>query len=329
MARLAVPSVMDPWLFAADSRYFGTSPASQASMDGCGPEVESSETPSAAPKQTLMFDIGSGPPVLVLPGIQGRWEWIEPALRALSARCRTLSVSLPGESGSGMQVVDGDDFAVFSRQIDGVLDSLALESVAVCGVSFGGLVAVHYAATRPSRVRSLVLVSVPGPRWEPSAHQMRFLNAPRLAAPVFLASARGRLYPEVRSALPAIRDRVRFAAGHGLRVLRAPFSAARMSERLRLARLVDFEALAREILAPTLVVTGEAHLDRVVPEAGTRDYVGIIRGARHVTFEKTGHIGLVTRPHAFAQIVSSFVEAHVGDAIVNQHPMSAQAWEPR
>ena len=37
-----------------------------------------------------MFDRGSGPPVIVIPGVQGRWEWMEPALRVLSTTCRTI-----------------------------------------------------------------------------------------------------------------------------------------------------------------------------------------------------------------------------------------------
>jgi pimeloyl-ACP methyl ester carboxylesterase len=259
-----------------------------------------------------MIDLGSGPPVLLVPGIQGRWEWVEPAVRSLAGRCRVLSFSLPGESGSGMSVGDGADFDLFARQIDLTLDRAGLRDASVCGVSFGGLVALYYAATRPARVRSLVLVSAPGPRWEPNARQTRFIEAPRLVAPLFIATARGRLYPEIRSALPSIRDRVRFAVDHGVRIARAPFSSARMSQRLRLARGVDFAAMSRKVAAPTLIVTGEAHLDQVVPVGGTREYVDLIPGARAATLEATGHVGLVTRPQAFAELVGGFVSMHSG-----------------
>ena len=49
-----------------------------------------------------MFDRGSGPPLIVVPGVQGRWEWMQPALIALSRSCRTISYSLCGDIGSGM-----------------------------------------------------------------------------------------------------------------------------------------------------------------------------------------------------------------------------------
>ena len=58
--------------------------------------------------------------------------------------------------------------------------------------------------------------------------------------------------------------------------------------------------------APTLVVTGEPDLDRVVPTDGTREYIRAIPGAKHVLLERTGHIGLVTRPDRFADRVGDF-----------------------
>ena len=42
---------------------------------------------------------------MVIPGVQGRWEWMLPALRALAKRCRTISYSLP-------PVVDFEQFVV-------------------------------------------------------------------------------------------------------------------------------------------------------------------------------------------------------------------------
>ena len=48
-----------------------------------------------------IFDQGSGPTIAVVPGVQGRWEWMEPGLEALAAFGRVVSVSLCGEPGSG------------------------------------------------------------------------------------------------------------------------------------------------------------------------------------------------------------------------------------
>ena len=81
-----------------------------------------------------------------------------------------------------------------------------------------------------------------------------------------------------------------------------------MAQRIRFALAVDFAADCRRVTAPTLVVTGEQELDRIVGIETTRDYLACIPGARHAVFERTGHLGLVTQPARFAEIVCGFVE---------------------
>ncbi len=255
-----------------------------------------------------MVDLGSGVPVVLLPGIQGRWEWMRPAVDALAARCRVLTSSLPGDPGS-------DTGADLARGFDALVDHVEhlrrraeVPRVAVCGVSYGGLVALRYAATFPECTLALVLVSTPGPDWRPDARARRYVRWPRLLAPLFVLTAPARLAPEVAAAHEEWRARVRFLAQHLWRVAAAPMSPVRMSERVRMAEGVDFRAACRQVRAPALVITGERHLDRVVPVDETLQYVRAIPGARAAVIERTGHIGLVIRPDRFAEIVARFVE---------------------
>lgn len=257
-----------------------------------------------------MVDVGSGPPVILVPGVQGRWEWMRPAVKALAGRCRVISTSLAGDPGSATAFDPGLGFDAFVAQIDGLRAAAGLERAAVCGISLGGLVALRYAAERPGRVAALVLVSTPGPRWRPSPRQADYVRRPWLSAPHFVAGAWRRLGPEIGTALDGRWPRVRFTARHLARVVWSPPSPSRMGARVRLAATIDFGGTARRVQAPTLVVTGEPDLDRVVPVDGTREYAIAIAGARAVTFERTGHIGLVTRPARFAEIVGEFVKEH-------------------
>ena len=39
------------------------------------------------------------------------------------------------------------------------------------------------------------------------------------------------------------------------------------------------------------------------------EYLDLIPGTRHVVLERTGHIGLVSKPQKFAQVVSDFLES--------------------
>jgi pimeloyl-ACP methyl ester carboxylesterase len=63
------------------------------------------------------------------------------------------------------------------------------------------------------------------------------------------------------------------------------------------------------ITAPTLVVTGERDLDRVVPVDGSSEYLRLIPNARAAVLERTGHLGSITRPEAFTAIVRAFTES--------------------
>ena len=105
-----------------------------------------------------------------------------------------------------------------------------------------------------------------------------------------------------------------------LRTMMRRIVPTRMAERARLLTAVDFDEACRRVSAPTLVVTGEPGLDRVVPVTGTRSYANRISGARHQTLERTGHIGLVTRPGPFGDIVGRFVAERTLDAETIRRP---------
>jgi pimeloyl-ACP methyl ester carboxylesterase len=69
----------------------------------------------------------------------------------------------------------------------------------------------------------------------------------------------------------------------------------------------DSAAACRIVDRPTLVVRGEDGLDHVVDPTGTAEYRRLIRGAQEIVLERTGHLGSITRPDAFASIVSAFI----------------------
>jgi pimeloyl-ACP methyl ester carboxylesterase len=55
-------------------------------------------------------------------------------------------------------------------------------------------------------------------------------------------------------------------------------------------------------------VTGEDELDQIVPVAVTRRFLTLIPGSQYEKMERSGHIGLLTRPKRFAEIVAGFVD---------------------
>jgi pimeloyl-ACP methyl ester carboxylesterase len=257
-----------------------------------------------------VFDRGSGPPVVVVPGLQGRWEWAQPALQRLAATCRAISYSLSGDFGSGRAARRELGFENYVDQLDEVFQTAGVTRAVLCGVSFGGCVALHYAALHPERVSALILASAPGPGWRPNPQQAAWIARPWWSVPAFVLTSPLRVWPEVSAALPAMRKRLGFLAGQGIRCLAAPMIPSLMAARIREAAHVDFEADCRRVAMPTLVLTGEENLDRVVPVGSTCAYTTLIPRAEHRIMPRTGHMGMLTQPTVFADVVSKFAHAH-------------------
>jgi pimeloyl-ACP methyl ester carboxylesterase len=244
---------------------------------------------------------GSGPLLVLIPGIQGRWEWMAPAIRSLAGHFTVATFSLGDVSGPGL-------FDRWTDRIDDLLSRSGQASATVLGVSFGGLVAAYYAAKRPERTAALVIVSAPSPSWRLDPRSAGYVRYPRLALPVFASRAVRRLLPEVNAAIPGLAGRVRFCAGYALRSLRFPVSPRQMANVVREWERTDLERVVRGVNAPTLIVTGEQALDRVVPVQNTKEFLTLIPGARLATIAHTGHVGLLSKPQEFCAIVAAFVD---------------------
>src|SRR3954467_13377079 len=138
-----------------------------------------------------IVDRGSGPPLVLIPGLQGRWEYLRPAVEALSRSFRVLTFSLGGRD------LDG-----YAHDVDALMTEAGVERATICGVSFGGLIAVRFAARYASRCEALVLASTPKPLLRLRPRHQVYLRAPWIFGPIFLAETPFRLRPEIRAAIP-------------------------------------------------------------------------------------------------------------------------------
>lgn len=262
-----------------------------------------------------IVDRGSGTPLVLIPGLQGRWEYMRGTVNALAASFRVLTFSLSGgrkSDGSSDRTHGLDDYAL---QVAAVLDAKAIDRAVVCGVSFGGLVALRFAAVQPARAMALILASTPAPGWHVRRRHEVYARAPWIFGPLFLIETPVRLREEVLTALPERTRRWRFALRQAATLVRAPLSLRRMGERGRMLSALDLAGDCARVGAPTLVVTGEQSLDHVVPTSGASEYVRLIAGACGAVLERTGHIGSMTRPDEFAALVREFVMRSQSSAV--------------
>ena len=253
---------------------------------------------------------GHGAPLVLIPGVQGRWEYSRGIVEALARFYRVITFSLCDErTWSGGSTCHLD---VFAGQVEAALDRLHIGSAIIVGVSFGGLVALRFAATRPRRATALVIISAPGPQWHLRPRHDLYARLPWVFGPVFLAESPFRLRREVMAALPERSARRRYLREQLRTIITAPVSLARMAARARLIGPYDRVADCAQVAAPTLVVQGDETLDHVTGSGGTAEYSTLICGARLVQMEGTGHLGSVTRPDDCAAIVHRFIDDTVG-----------------
>jgi pimeloyl-ACP methyl ester carboxylesterase len=264
-----------------------------------------------------IVDRGSGEPIVVIPGIQGRWEWMKRGIDALAQRTRVITFSLADEPSSGAEFDNDSGFWNYVEQVRKALDQSGIDKAAICGVSYGGLIAGAFAVRYPRRVASLILVSALPPSWQPDARVSFYLRSPWLLSPVFcLASVR--LYREFATAQDTWWRGITSACGAGVTALFHIFHPSRMARRVHLLSSVftpsrvegRIDAELARVKVPTLIVTGEEALERVISPRITREYLAIWPHARVETLARTGHLGIITRPDEFAALVSAFASAH-------------------
>ena len=252
-------------------------------------------------------DIGKGAPVVLVPGIQGRWEWMKPAVDALSARCRVVTFSLADEPTCGGRFEATQGFDCYVDQVREAMDLAGVSKAVIIGVSYGGLIAAAFAARHPDRVSALILVSAIPPHWTPNARVRFYLRAPGLLSPLFVVNSL-RMYREIASAVPGVLPGMAAAVRHGFNALTHMMSPGRMARRVHMLESMKLDRELAGLHIPTLVITGDAALDNVVPVRLTEEYARIWPQRERATLPRTGHLGLITRPDAFTEVVAPFVE---------------------
>lgn len=252
-----------------------------------------------------MIDRGNGPVVVMIPGIQGRWEWMGPAIHEVAKRCRVLTFSYDRTPGARRQPRAGNLDRLVEQVVE-VMDAAGVQKAVICGISFGGFIATRFAARFPERTAGLVLVSSPTPHWKPNETLMKYMERPLISMPLVLPAWFTRMWPEIFAAKPTLAGRLSFGWRYFTRAVRSPLSVTRMSEWAKLKLATDIVADCAKVQAPALLITGEPRLDRVIDLRASMDYVTLISGLRHVTIARTGHVGLVTKPVEFADLLCGF-----------------------
>lgn len=151
-----------------------------------------------------VLDVGSGPPVVLVPGGSGEAIQYVPLIDKLSGR-RFIILNLPGggmSDGVDFRSLDLSTLAVTT--ISAVLDYFEVDSVPIAGSSMGGLWALWMAIAKPEHISSMIQFGCPALVLGTSAPlPMRLLSIPMLNRLLF-PLARAESPDKVRNMLGAL-----------------------------------------------------------------------------------------------------------------------------
>ena len=181
---------------------------------------------------------------------------------------------------------------------DEVLHALGLDSAALVGHSFGGMVACEVAAGYPARARSLALIDPIG-FWRDADRIVNWmlLEPAALRAHVFRdpdGDAAKRVFgaPDDPAAFVAARIRVAWAMGTTGKFI-WPLPDKGLKKRIH------------RIAAPTLLVWGKE--DRLVPPVYADEFARRLPDARIQTVDGAGHAPHLEQPATVARMIRDFL----------------------
>jgi len=250
-------------------------------------------------RTVTLHRMGNGPPLVLLHclGVDHRLWPI--ALAGAEHEHTLLAYDFPGH-GESRAPSAPYGIADLSAQLAAVLDRAGVARATVAGISLGGLVAQHFAASFPTRVDRLVLIDTT-PRYTDEMRKMWAVRAaqarkdgvksliPGLLEVWFTPSFVAQDPPAVRY----VRDTLERCSGEGY---------AHACEALAAA---DLRGLAATIRAPTLVVCGEQDIPSFLDAA--RWLKANIANAKLAWLAPAQHASILEQPDAFRRTLRDFL----------------------
>jgi proline iminopeptidase len=261
------------------------------------------------------------PPVVFLHGGPGQGSYHFAALVGphLERSLRMVYFDQRGSGNSERPWTAEYAMATLVQDIEGLRRELGVPQIALIGHSFGGILALQYAATYPTRVSRLVIVSgmwslpVQG-RYQ--CERIRTVYAALAHAADSVATGpddncawfwglpapqRDPLYRALMFPDSTVRARLdSTVAASGLR------NTGELSAALSRAGYPQFTSFTK-VTMPTLVMAGR--LDGAIVPKGLEELTQRLPNATFVEYDRSGHFVYLDEPDRFVRDVTSFITA--------------------
>ncbi len=256
---------------------------------------------------TNYHDTGEGQAILLIhgsgPGVTAWANW-RLTIPVLAQKARIIAPDMVGFGYTESPVAVRYCAQTWINQLLALLDALNVKTVSIVGNSFGGAIALKFAAQHPSRVRKLVLMGpvgvsfpiTPGLEkvwgYQPSPEAMRELLDIFVYDHSFITDE----LVDMRYRA-SIRDDVQARFG-------SMFPAPRQ---LAVDAMASDESSLRRIHHETLIIHGQD--DRVIPLDASRALQSMLPNARLAEIAQCGHWVQIEHPATFTTQVSEFLFA--------------------
>jgi len=246
--------------------------------------------------QTIRYyDVGSGPPLVLLHGIGGDADDWAFCLSALAASHRVIALDMLGFGRSDKPYVDYS-IAVFVEVLERFLLSLDIGSASVVGHSLGGWIAASFVLRSPEAIDRLVLMDSAGV-WGEMQELPVDLHVSTLA---HMREIFQHLFYDKKMATDAIVEFAytnHLARGDG-------YTIHSVLENLRGGRERLDERIGK-LSVPTLIIWGEN--DEVIPVAIGRRIQGLVPGSSLEVISQCGHLPELEKPGEFVPCLLQFL----------------------
>ena len=285
--------------------------------------------PSAPPAQEGSFDsagvelhysgAGTGTPIVLLSGGPGlSIDYMLPVAQFLPAGYRSIAFEQRGTGRSRSQPFDPETLTLRTvvEDLEALRMRLQQDRLILLGHSWGGMLAMAYAAAHPDRVERLILVGSGGPtlefqqrfgdnieaRLRPQDVELRhhWLTAAKNGVDAAKASIEA-----LRAIMPGYfferRAGLAFASDLKVGHLEPDVSARLLAE---MRRHYDSREGLRSLKRPVLILQG--HQDPI-GEKTAEDIRALIAGSKLVYIDRCGHFPWIEQPEAFRRAIADFL----------------------
>ena len=256
---------------------------------------------------------GNGPPVVLLHGGPGLWDYLAPLAALLDD---SLTVVRFDQRGCGRSAGHDGPFTIAQAvdDLDQLRAALGFERWAVAGHSWGAELALRYAARHPGRVTALASIGGVGAgygyRAAYRAELDRRLGPDRARLDALSAIPAATRSPEQERARCLLQWRTDFSPGadaarHALALweTRPPGAAVNEAANRELWADRDTEDLLAAVTSVTCPVTMLSGADDPRPLAATDALLAALPDARRTVLDGAGHAPWAERPAETRQVL--------------------------